>query len=146
VELDPAYAPARYFLAMCLLQTGELDTAIAELQKLVQELPEQPVAISGLAWALGVSGRRADSRRAADNLINLAARVRVPSFFVAFALAWSGNEDEVLRLLEEAYREKFSWLLYLPIDPVFDFLRNNAHFQELLRRLMAALRNQPTYS
>jgi TolB-like protein/Tfp pilus assembly protein PilF len=144
VELDPSYAPARYFLAMCLLQTSDHDEAIAHLESLVREFPEQPVAVSGLACALGTGVRQTEARRVVDGLRNLSVRVRIPPFLVAVALAWPGNEDEVLRLLEEAHRERFSWLLYLPIEPVFDFLRNDPRFHDLTRRAGAFVTRSPS--
>ena len=93
------------------------------------------MVVSGLACALGVSARQAEAQKVADNLTNLPGRERIPQFLRAFALAWPGNEGEVLRLLEEGYRERFSWLLYLPIEPVFDFLQSDPRFHDLARRV-----------
>jgi len=67
-------------------------------------------------------------------------------FRVTAVLSFLLNEEEVLRLLEEAYRERFSWLLYLPIEPAFDFLRSEPKFQNLISRLMPRLADQVTQS
>ena len=45
------------------------------------------------------------------------------------------ENDHALEYLERAYEEKSHWLIYLHMDPSMDTLRDDPHFQDLLRRV-----------
>jgi hypothetical protein len=45
------------------------------------------------------------------------------------------NAKQTLAWLEEAYRQRDPGLSSLKVEPFFDFLRSNPHFQDLLRRM-----------
>ena len=54
---------------------------------------------------------------------------------IALAYARLGNAEQVLTWLEEAYRQRAPGLSGLKVEPLFDFLRGNPRFQDLLRRM-----------
>ena len=51
------------------------------------------------------------------------------------AYARLGNAEQTLAWLEEAYRQRDPGLSSLKVEPLFDFLRSNPRFQDLLRRM-----------
>jgi tetratricopeptide (TPR) repeat protein len=51
------------------------------------------------------------------------------------AYARLGNAGQTLAWLEEAYRQRHPGLSSLKVEPLFDFLRSNPRFQDLLRRM-----------
>ena len=51
------------------------------------------------------------------------------------AYARLGNAGQTLAWLEEAYRQRHPGLSSLKVEPIFDFLRSNPRFQDLLRRM-----------
>ena len=51
------------------------------------------------------------------------------------AYARLGKAEQVLAWLEEAYRQRDPGLSGLKVEPLFDFLRSNPRFQDLLRRM-----------
>ena len=46
-----------------------------------------------------------------------------------------GNTDEAFRYLERVYERREIWMAYLRVDPRLDSLRNDARFNDLLRRV-----------
>ena len=53
-----------------------------------------------------------------------------------FALAYSGwNREQTLRWLEKAYDGKAGLLVYANVDSVWDDLRSEPRFQEIVRRV-----------
>jgi len=46
-----------------------------------------------------------------------------------------GQRDDALEWLKKAYQERSSWLVSLNVEPIFDSLRSDARFQDLLRRV-----------
>ena len=54
---------------------------------------------------------------------------------MAVVYARLGKAEQALAWLEEAYRQRAPRLSALKVDPLFDFLRSNPRFQDLLRRM-----------
>ena len=132
VELDRSYVPGRYFQAIAMVQKGNGGDAINQFEGLVTEFYEHPILVSGLAYAYGKGGKRAAALKAIDRLQALARKIRVPPYFLAFAHAGVENSAAALDYLDQAKVERFAWLHYLKMDPVFDFLRSNPRFDELI--------------
>lgn len=131
VELDRSYAPGRYFQALAAIQNGNHKDAIEQFEQLVNDYPENPILVSGLAYVYGKTRKRAAALKTVDRLQALAHSVRVPPYFQAFAHAGMENSTAVLEFLDQAKSERFAWMHYLKMDPVFDFLRANPRFEEL---------------
>ncbi|HYL61486.1 MAG TPA: hypothetical protein VE077_02615, partial [Candidatus Methylomirabilis sp.] len=57
-----------------------------------------------------------------------------PSFFAADYLR-VGDKEEALKYLEKGFQERDAGTTYLAVDPVYDSLRSDPRFQNLLRRM-----------
>jgi serine/threonine-protein kinase len=57
-----------------------------------------------------------------------------PMFFV-FVNAHLGRKDEAFRWLDEAFRERSPWLIFLKTDPQFDTLRSDPRFMALMKKV-----------
>ena len=44
-------------------------------------------------------------------------------------------KEQAYKWLEAAYRDRAVWMSYLAVDPVFDSIRSEARFRDLLRRV-----------
>ena len=47
----------------------------------------------------------------------------------------AGKKDEALEWLEKAFDARDGNLIYLSVDPIFDYLRNEPRFQDMLRQM-----------
>jgi tetratricopeptide (TPR) repeat protein len=116
-------------------QKGMLKEAIAELEKAASLSQGAPLYAASLAHAYAVAGRRSE----AETLLHLtnerAQHAYVPSFHVALIHAGLGRKEETLAWLERGYQERSAWMVWLKVDPRFDFVRSDARFQNLLRRV-----------
>jgi TolB-like protein len=59
----------------------------------------------------------------------------VSPYFIALDYAFLGEKDRVFELMEQAYRERSSWLVEVRVDPVWDLLRTDPRYDELLHRI-----------
>ena len=59
----------------------------------------------------------------------------VSPYFIAIDYAFLGEKDRVFELLEKAYRERSSWLVELRVDPLWDLLRSDPRYGNLLHRM-----------
>ena len=82
-----------------------------------------------------VSGRRADALKIAQELTRLSSHAYISFYGPATIYAVLGDKDEAFRLLEKAYEQKFSELLYLAVDPILDGIRSDPRYAHLLRRI-----------
>jgi adenylate cyclase len=68
-------------------------------------------------------------------LQELAGRKYVSPYYEARIYAGLGDKERVFQLLKKAYEERSDHLLHLQNDPVFDALRKEPQFIELLGRI-----------
>jgi tetratricopeptide (TPR) repeat protein len=136
VQLDPNFWLVHDVLGLAYLQKGRFREGIEELKKareLVSDAIAEPAASLGYAYA--VSGDRAKAKGLIAELENKLKQSLVSSFLIAEVYAALGEKDEAFRRLEKAYEEKSFYLLFLPLSPLFDNLRPDPRFHELIQKL-----------
>ena len=96
---------------------------------------DEPWNWAAQVYVYGRLGRQAEARRALEKL-ERRARDRPADPMPMLPVAYIGvNENEkALDWLEKALRERSSSIATLKVDPVYDPLREDPRFQELLRR------------
>jgi hypothetical protein len=58
----------------------------------------------------------------------------VSPFYRALVDVGLGDGDGAMSALEEAFRDRSGWLVFLNVEPEFDGLRSDPRFLDLLRR------------
>ena len=88
-----------------------------------------------LGYALARAGKRGEALAELARLESLAERQYVSP--VAMATIYLGLEDWPLALqwTERAFVERRGWLVYLTVNPIFDPVRGQERFQELVARM-----------
>jgi len=133
-ELDPNCLIARNWLALSYAQKGMHKEAIAELQT-VDLAGGYTWPLASLGCIYGICGHKEEAERVIHKLKKASARTYVCAYDIAFVYSGLGDKDQVLEWLEKAYTERFMLLVWLNADPVFDPLRPDPRFQDLLRRM-----------
>jgi tetratricopeptide (TPR) repeat protein len=135
LELDPAFAGARGLLAWVFECKCLYEQAIAVGEKAAEIGQGAPTFLFGLAQAYARAGHRVKAQKILQRLQELSAKRYVTPYGLARIHAALDNADEAVRLLEAAYQEHATWLLFLKTDPHLDSLRPDPRFQDLLRRM-----------
>jgi serine/threonine protein kinase/Tfp pilus assembly protein PilF len=146
LEIDPNFAQAHLWLGRAYEQEGAFSEAIAEFQKAVTHSEGSTEAIAALGHAYAVSGNRLQAQAILDRpplqaqavfdqLPEFASQRYVSSYLRGSIYVGLGQSREALDWLEEAHKERSSWLALLRVDPQLDPLRSDPRFQSLLRRL-----------
>ena len=133
LEMDPGFAVTHYEMGQALTQKHMYDKAIAEFQRAIDLSGHNGAFDSNLAYAYALSGRKEE---AIEIVKNLAAREdQNPSADANVALIYVGlgDQDQAMNWLNKAYDARFNPSILL--RPVFDPLRSDARFQDLLRRI-----------
>lgn len=137
LDLEPKFIAAHYFLGQAYVQKGMFREAIVAYEKGLQILGDLPLGRSVIAHALALAGDTTAAEQTLGSLTNEAtsADVYVPAHGIALIHTGLGNKDKAIDWLYKAYEERFVWLAYLNVDPVFDGLRNETRFKELIARM-----------
>jgi TolB-like protein/Tfp pilus assembly protein PilF len=135
LEIDPAFLMGHFRLGVAHERKASYDDAIAEIRKAIATSGENPDMIAALGHVLAASGRRAEARGIADQLIDLRNRRYVSAYSVAAVYSGLDEKDRAFEWLRKALEER-SWSLALAgVDPDMDPLRSDPRFSELLRKL-----------
>jgi len=59
----------------------------------------------------------------------------ISPYFIAFDYAAMDEKDRAFEFLDKAYNERSSWLVELRVDPIWDLLRSDPRYADLLRRI-----------
>lgn len=135
METDPSFARAHYELGLVLEEAGKYDEAINEFKLGLKALPDNVAALTALGHAQARAGKRADAEKAIARLQELSKRQYVSPFQTAVIYAGLDERKLALDWLEKSRDERFNWLPFIAVDPVFKNLRAEPRFIELSKSL-----------
>lgn len=137
LELDPNFIPARYFLGQSYEQKGMHSQAMAHYEKAVELTGSFHLGRAIIAHAWAGLGDKAAAEQILHSLLELSNKEEAYSPPYGIALIYLGLNDTARALdwFEKAFEERFIWLAYLKVDPVFDVIREESRFKQLLKRM-----------
>lgn len=135
LKREPSYGLSHYFLGHAYLATGRDSEAVKELELANQAMGDVPFSMAALAFARA----RAGQREAAEQMLREFQRHRDAGYYPAFAFAMAhaglGNRERALEWLERAVDEGLVGYYMPSVDPMWNDLRGEARFRQVLRRL-----------
>jgi DNA-binding winged helix-turn-helix (wHTH) protein/TolB-like protein len=134
LELNPRMARAHVSIGMTYVQMGKHEEAIAEIKQAIS-LQEDTRNIAALGYAYAVAGKRDEARKVIDDLAERSKRKYVSPSFIAGIYAGLGERDQAFAWLEKAYQERQPSLTLIGVEAVFDPLRSDPRFADLMRRV-----------
>ena len=114
---------------------GMFKEAIAEHEKALALLPETPLYLGMLGNVYGLAGKKARALRVIEELKEQSKRRYVAPYDIALVYIGLGNKDRAFVWLEKAYQARSNDMSNLKQDPMFDPLRSDPRFQDLLHRM-----------
>ncbi|MCI0487880.1 MAG: protein kinase [Blastocatellia bacterium] len=135
LELDPGFILAHRRLGQTYKQKGMYDEAIEELQIALALSGDDTETVAALGHAYAKSGRELGAVKVLEALKQLSKERYIPAYFIARIHIGLGEKDRAFEWLEKTCEERYGFLVYLKVDPVFDPLREDARFADLMRRV-----------
>ena len=135
LELDGGFIQARWRLGLAYTQAGMCAEAVAELEQGRGLAGDDPLLLSALGHAYAAAGRRGPALSLVARLQELSGRRYVAPYHLAVIYAGLGEPDLAFEWLGRAYEDRSGLLIYLKVDPIFDALRPDPRFADLLRRM-----------
>jgi len=134
-ESEPNFWLVHSILGQVYLSKGNLPDAIRELELADSLSPHtmRNMALLGATYAL--AGRRAEARKLLDELISLSKKRYIAPAYMAIPCIGLGQKDQAFDWLEKAYDDRSDWMVLLQTDPVFDPIRSDPRFRNLLHKV-----------
>jgi len=135
VDLEPGYSVTYHFLGMAYERKKMYAEAISTYQRGISRAEQSPKLIASLAHAYAMSGDRDKALKTLDELRELSKK----RYFspLAFAVVYAGldEKDEMFAWLEKAYQARPADMLWLSVDPIFEFVHDDPRFKDLVKRI-----------
>jgi eukaryotic-like serine/threonine-protein kinase len=134
LELDDQFPLTWFYLGVVLIAQGNYEDAIASIHRALELAGGRGALIQAvLGHAYAISGQRDKAQAVLDQLQTFPLNRDVSPFYLALIYCGLRDREQTLHWLEQAFEERFSWMVWLGGDPLFDWLRDEPRFQALLR-------------
>ena len=130
-EMEPNY-PRVHIVNFSYVERGMFAEALADI-KTWRQMGDSPWMWSVLAYIYGRAGQQPEAQRALDKLLELNRRQQIGPPALIWAYIGMGNKEQAFIWLEKAYSQHA--IITLKVDPIYDPLRSDPRFQDLLRRV-----------
>ncbi|MEK6320674.1 MAG: protein kinase [Acidobacteriota bacterium] len=135
IEMYPDYLIAYRRLGISYGVKGLFQEAEAAFRKALAISETDTETMSAMGYAYAVAGRTDDARSILDRLNGLAKEIYVSPYSLARVHIGLIELDEAFECLDRAYQERHGILTYLMVEPLFDGIRSDPRFMDLLRRM-----------
>ncbi|MFN2509840.1 MAG: protein kinase [Pyrinomonadaceae bacterium] len=144
LEIDPGFWVAHHYLGLAYAKKGSHQEAIGQLRGLLDSpgggplkegaVENDPEVAASLGFVYATAGRREDAEAVLERLKSLSERRYVSGLYLAIIYAGLKDQDRALEYLNKAYESRHPGLVLIRVDPIFDDLRSNDRFKQLVRR------------
>jgi TolB-like protein/DNA-binding winged helix-turn-helix (wHTH) protein/Flp pilus assembly protein TadD len=129
LDREPSF-PRAHMVAYAYAEKGMFAEALADIENW-HRLSGDPQSML-LAYVSGRAGQQAKAMHALRNLQRLSQHEKSYAYSIAVAYIGIGDNEKAIKWLQESYAEH-TINTGLRVDPIFDPLRSDLRFQELLR-------------
>jgi TolB-like protein/DNA-binding SARP family transcriptional activator len=135
LEQESLFYPAHFALGRIYIENGMYEQAIAAFEK-AAHCSQNQEALAPLAHAYALAGKTEKARALRKEMLSISMAGRyLPSPMIARVHIGLGEYDEALNLLQKGFEERSYWMVFLKMDPVYDPLRNQPRFKDLLKQM-----------
>jgi tetratricopeptide (TPR) repeat protein len=132
IEVVPSFGGAYRLKGQMLSLMGKHQEALAELRHAVRLNP-QDTHRAWLGYGCARAGQRDEAMRILRELKEKAAKEHVSPVYLARIHLALGEIDQAFAWLRKAFDERSDHILVLGIDPIYDPLRSDPRYVQLLR-------------
>jgi len=136
LDSSPEFAVAHWGLAQCYRANGDTRHEIEELQRAVALSGNSAYMRAHLAFGYAASGDRATADSIRQELATEGRGRYASPYHEALISVGLGDRRQAMEALERAFADRSGWMVFLPVEPEFESVRQAPEFQRLLARVM----------
>jgi TolB-like protein/DNA-binding winged helix-turn-helix (wHTH) protein/lipoprotein NlpI len=134
LDLDPTYDHAEHMMIPAYLQLGRYDDAAKVIDRW-EAVGEGPWLWGWKAAVCARAGHPDEARQALAKLEQGSGSTANREATLLIAYSGTGQKERALELLQQMYAEHSNAVVQIKVDPMFDPLRGDPRFKDLLLRL-----------
>jgi len=135
INLDLGFIQTYLYLGQAYEQKRMYQRAIETLQKGMSQTERHPQLLASLGHAYALSGERDKAIKVLDELREISKQRYVSPYLFAVVYVGLGDKEQTFAWLDKAFQDRAIFLIWLKVEPLFDPLRDDPRFQNLLRRI-----------
>ncbi|HEY0376036.1 MAG TPA: protein kinase [Pyrinomonadaceae bacterium] len=135
IELDPNFFVARRYLGLSYAQKGMYRQAVEEYEKAIDASKGSALMRAEYASVLALNGETDKARAELSKLEDEKKTRYISAYHIATIYVALKDRDRAFEWLEQAFKERADWMVFLNVDPRFKSLRPDSRFTDLLRRM-----------
>ena len=135
LEMHPQLHRAYFTKGHAHLQKGDPEAALEEYRRAQAVEGSVPSYDAFIARGLAITGEHEKARRILAGLVERATERYIRPEVLAVGYAAVGEKDEAFVQLEKALEAHSAGLVYLVVDPMYDPLRDDPRFRELVEKV-----------
>ncbi len=135
LEMDANFAISYAVLGQAYLSKGMYQEGLPALEKYSALSHTSATALALLGYSHARLGERKEALQMIEELKAASKQSFVPALFIALVYAGLEDKDQAFTWLEKAHEERFNRLAYLKVEALWDPLRSDPRFADLLRRV-----------
>jgi TolB-like protein/Tfp pilus assembly protein PilF len=135
VELDPNFMLTHVWFGRPYLEKGMYSEAISELETAVSLSGESTLALAMLGHGLASAGRTDEAIGVLKKLMDRSKKAYVPSYWIAVIYNGLRDREQVIFWLRKAFEERSSWLVWVNVEPRFEWLKSDPGFDSLTKAM-----------
>lgn len=135
IELHPKRAAAPSVRGLIYIKQERYEEAIASITKGHRLLPDDPESKALVGHAYGSADRVEEALQVLDGLLKLSRQRYVPPHLIAWIYIGLRDLDNAFAWLEKSYAERSYVFGYVKAFPLFDPIRSDPRYVELIARV-----------
>jgi tetratricopeptide (TPR) repeat protein len=135
LEMDPNSGFAWWSVGNVYLHKHMYDDAIVYYKKAIPLSGNSPDEPATLAYAYAKTGRSKQALETVEELIRRSERSYVSATLIATIYVALGEHQVATKFLQKALEERDGVLVFTKIDPIFEELRSDTRYAQILQRV-----------
>jgi serine/threonine-protein kinase len=138
VKIYPEFINARLFLAWNYASAGQYENAALEIERcrgINAAVDSNPFTLITDMWVFSGLGDNERTTEVLNRFLEMSEETYVPPSFLAYGYVFLGDTDRAIAWMEKAYDSRDTHLAFARGLPLYDPIRSDPRFQDILRRM-----------
>ena len=135
LNFEPNFAMLYLSFATAYALKGMYDEALSCGKKMMEFGPPVVAYVGNLGWLYALAGKKEKAHELLNDLEERSKKGYVASFWTAAIYLGLEETDKAFEWFERAYKDRDSNMIYFTVPPIFDPIRSDPRYQQLLEKM-----------